>query len=65
MKVVFQPPIMDLIRRAKNDAAAQDRTIEKIVVTDNEYRELIRYFHEVYMFCAKPMTVLGIKVERE
>lgn len=68
MRILFQPPIMDRLRRACAEARKDDRTIEKVVLDRWEWNELIAYLGSLpsnAMLRGEPIKVHGVAVECE
>lgn len=68
MRVVYELPIAERIRIAVFNATRNERAIEKITLTDSEWRELQRHLAS-YMLSSgaqvRLTTLYGVKVERE
>jgi uncharacterized membrane-anchored protein len=45
MKVFYEPPIADRVRKILRDAAANNQTIQMIYITKTEYGELMESLH--------------------
>ena len=67
MRVVYEEPVMGQVKAAIQDADATGRSIEKIVLTENEHRRLK---DEMRSVCSVPengkiTVLLGVKIEVE
>jgi hypothetical protein len=69
MRIVYKPYMLRWLHAAMTKAAMEDREIEKAVLTDEEYHQLMSETepHRPYTSDRKSdiITVFGIKIERE
>jgi len=68
MKVIYKKTILDKIHEAIRDAMDENRQIEKIILTREEFQELrgeLRNYYNKIIYTDEPEVVYGVPVMKE